>query len=70
MSYPSIYNVRMAVVGLVPASSPEEAIRKLRNRIEELIEVDADYDGEAHAFESEDLGPEIEASIRTEWSRP
>lgn len=67
MSEP-IWNTRITIVDLVPASSPEEAIAKLTNRAERAgLNVHHDGDETQNAFESEFLGDEVEADVRRDW---
>ncbi len=63
-----IWNVRVTVVDLVPAATAEAAIAKLHRLLEATgVDLYPDETYESDAYESEPLGPDVEADVRTTW---
>lgn len=60
-----IWNVKVTVVDLVPAATAEAAIARL-HRLLAATGVDL-YPEHDNAYESEPLGPDVEADVRTTW---
>lgn len=69
MSDEPIWNVRLTVIDLVPAATAEDAIAKAAARARQVgLDLFAETGYEHDAFESEDLGSEVENKVRVDWS--